>query len=42
VAAIRKIEGDNINIRSYTNYSGIRAIRKVFEGEAVIEQVLDY
>jgi hypothetical protein len=38
VAAIYKIiEGDSISIRSYINYSNIKAIRKVFEGEDTIK-----
>jgi hypothetical protein len=42
VAAGRKIEEDGISIRSYINYSNIKVIRKVFKGEVVIKQVLDY
>jgi hypothetical protein len=42
VAAIRKIKRDDIGIYSYTNYSGIRAVGKVFKGEVIIKQVLDY
>ena len=42
VAAARKREGDDIGIYSYTNYSGIRAVGKVFKGEVIIKQVLDY
>jgi hypothetical protein len=38
VAAVRKIiEGDGISIRSYTNRSNIKAIRKVFEGEDAVK-----
>jgi hypothetical protein len=38
VAAIHKIiEGDSISIRSYTNRSNIKAVRKVFEGEDTIK-----
>jgi hypothetical protein len=42
VAAARKREGDNINIRSHTNHSNIKVIRKAFEGEVIIKQVLNY
>ena len=42
VAAIYKIEGDNIGIYSYTNRSSIRVIRKAFKREVIIKQVLDY
>ena len=38
VATVHKmIEGDGISIRSYTNRSNIKAVRKVFEGEDAIE-----
>jgi hypothetical protein len=42
VAAAYKREGDDIGIYSYINYLNIKVIRKVFEGEVVIKQVLDY
>ena len=42
VAAVRKIEGDGINIRSYINHSNIEVIGKAFKGEVIIEQALDY
>ena len=42
VAAVRKMEGDGIGIRSHTNYSNIKVIRKVFKGEVVVKQALDY
>ena len=37
VAAVYKIKGDGISIRSHTNYSNIKVIEKAFEGEVVIE-----
>jgi hypothetical protein len=37
VAAIYKIEGDNISIRSYTNRLSIRVIGKAFKGEVIIK-----
>ena len=38
VAAVRKMmEGDGIGIRSHTNRSNIKAIRKVFKGEDAVE-----
>jgi hypothetical protein len=38
VATVHKmIEGDGISIRSYTNRSNIKAVRKVFEGEDAIK-----
>ena len=37
VAAIRKMEGDGIGIRSYTNYSNIKVVGKAFEGEVIVE-----
>ena len=42
VAAVCKIEGDDISIYSYINRLSIRVVRKAFEGEVVIKQVLDY
>ena len=42
VAAVRKMEGDGIGIRSHTNHSNIEVVGKVFEGEVVVEQALDY
>ena len=42
VAAVRKIKGDGISIRSHINHSNIEVIEKAFEGEVVIEQALDY
>jgi hypothetical protein len=42
VATIYKRGGDSISIYSYTNYLDIKAIGKVFKGEVVIKQVLDY
>jgi hypothetical protein len=42
VAAVYKIKGDNISIRSYTSRLSIRVIRKAFKGEVIIKQVLDY
>jgi hypothetical protein len=38
VATVRKIiEGDGIGIRSYTNRSNIKAVRKVFKGEDAVK-----
>ena len=37
IAAIYKIEGDNISIHSYTNRLSIRVIRKAFKEEVVIK-----
>jgi hypothetical protein len=42
IAAVYKIEGDDISIRSYTNCLSIRVVGKAFEGEVVVKQVLDY
>jgi hypothetical protein len=42
VAIIHKRGGDGISIYSYINHLDIKAIRKVFKGEVVIKQVLDY
>jgi hypothetical protein len=42
VAAIHKRGGDGISIYSYTNCLDIKAVRKVFKGEVVVKQVLDY
>jgi len=42
VAAVRKIKGDGISIRSHINHSNIEVIEKAFEGEVIIEQALDY
>jgi hypothetical protein len=42
VAIIYKRGGNSISIYSYINYLDIKAIGKVFKGEVVIEQVLDY
>jgi hypothetical protein len=42
VATGRKIKGGGISIRSYTNRLNIEVIKKVFKGEVVIKQVLDY
>ena len=42
VAAVRKMEGDGIGIRSHTNYSNIEVVGKAFEGEVIVEQALDY
>ena len=42
VAAVRKIEGDGIGIRSHINHSNIEVIRKAFKREVIIEQALDY
>jgi hypothetical protein len=42
VATIYKRGGDSINIYSYINCLDIKAIRKVFKGEVVIKQVLNY
>jgi len=42
VAAVRKIKGDGISIRSHTNHSNIEVVGKAFEGEVIIEQALDY
>jgi hypothetical protein len=42
VAVMHKRGGDSIGIYSYTNYLDIEAIRKVFKGEVIIKQVLDY
>ena len=42
VAAVRKMEGDGIGIRSHTNHSNIKVVGKAFKGEVIIEQALDY
>jgi hypothetical protein len=42
VVIIYKRGGDSIDIYSYINCLDIKAIRKVFKGEVVIKQVLDY
>jgi hypothetical protein len=42
VATGYKIEGGGISIRSYTNYLNIKVVKKVFKGEVVVKQVLDY
>ena len=42
VATAYKREGDDISIYSYTNRLNIKVIGKVFKGEVVIKQVLDY
>jgi hypothetical protein len=42
VAAVYKMEGDDIGIRSHTNRSSIGVVGKAFEGEVVVKQVLDY
>jgi hypothetical protein len=42
VAAVCKMKGDDIGIRSHTNRLSIRVVGKAFEGEVVVEQVLDY
>jgi hypothetical protein len=41
VAAVCKMEGDDIGICSYTNRLSIGVVGKAFEGEVVVEQVLD-
>ena len=42
VAAVRKMEGDGISIRSHINHSNIEVVGKAFEGEVIVEQALDY
>ena len=42
VAAVRKIKGDGISIRSHINHSNIKVIGKAFEGEVIVKQALDY
>jgi hypothetical protein len=42
IAAVYKIEGDGIGIRSHTNHSNIKVIEKAFKGEVIIKQALDY
>jgi hypothetical protein len=42
VATMHKRGGDSISIYNYTNYLDIKAIRKVFKGEVIIKQVLNY
>jgi hypothetical protein len=42
VATGRKIKGDDIGIHSYINCLNIKIVKKVFKGEVIIKQVLDY
>ena len=42
VATICKRGGDSIGIYSYINCLDIKAVEKVFKGEVIIKQVLNY